>query len=473
MIKFQSLGNHEFDFGAEGLAPLLDSAKFPIVAANLDFSKEPRIVTVKKSVILTVSGEKIGIIGHLTNETIIISNPGLVGFLDVVQSVKEESEKLDQQGIKIIIALGHSGYEMDKRIAAEVPLVDVVIGGHTNTFQWNGPPPDLEVPEDVYPTVITQSSGKKVPVVQAYAFTKYLGRLNVTFNEDGDLIEFEGQPELLETSIPQDGDVLDLLDRYRPEVNALNNKVIGHSKVILDATNMKCRVQECNFGNMVADAFVFYMASLSIGEGWTQYPIGLMNGGSIRTTVDPTKTGGNITRGELFGALPFDSQLVSLQLTGKDLIQTLEIGARGDGETSKGEFLQVSGVHVVYNISQPKYSRVVSVKVRCGQCKIPVYEDVVPDRLYGVATLNFLTRGGDGHFVLKDKAINLRAQDLSDLDVTDWYLQRYSPVYPAEEGRIQFVSDDTVSGSGYSSGSSLKVNRVIVCLILCAFSCFN
>ncbi|KAJ8935104.1 hypothetical protein NQ314_013000 [Rhamnusium bicolor] len=96
-------------------------------------------------------------------------------FLDEIESVKNESEWLDRLGVKIIIVLGHSGYKLDQKIAEQVPLVDVVVGGHTNTFLWNGPQPDTEKVEDLYPKVITQASGKKVPVVQAYAYTKYLG----------------------------------------------------------------------------------------------------------------------------------------------------------------------------------------------------------------------------------------------------------------------------------------------------------
>lgn len=114
--------------------------------------------------------------------------------------------------MKIIIALGHSGYEADQNIAKEVPLVDLVIGGHTNTFLWNGLKPDIEEPEGDYPTIVEQTSGKKVPVVQAYAYTKYIGHLNIVFDENGEAIEFHGQPLLLDKSIPQDQDVLDILD---------------------------------------------------------------------------------------------------------------------------------------------------------------------------------------------------------------------------------------------------------------------
>lgn len=81
--------------------------------------------------------------------------------------------------------MGHSGYEKDQEIAKECPLVDVVVGAHSHTFLYSGKPPDPDdVPLGPYPTVVQQKSGKKVPIVQAYAFSKYLGKLelNVSLN---------------------------------------------------------------------------------------------------------------------------------------------------------------------------------------------------------------------------------------------------------------------------------------------------
>lgn len=92
----------------------------------------------------------------------------------------QEADALHNKGVNIIIALGHSGYDMDMEIAKSCPLVDVVIGGHSNTFLYSGRQPDIEEINGPYPTVIKQSSGKEVPVVQAYAFTKYLGELELS-----------------------------------------------------------------------------------------------------------------------------------------------------------------------------------------------------------------------------------------------------------------------------------------------------
>lgn len=88
---------------------------------------------------------------------------------------------MKNDGVNIIAALGHSGYEMDKKIAKSCPLVDVVIGGHTHTF-LSSLQQQQQPYEGPYPTIVNQDAGKKVPVVQAYAYSKYIGvlRLNVS-----------------------------------------------------------------------------------------------------------------------------------------------------------------------------------------------------------------------------------------------------------------------------------------------------
>lgn len=92
----------------------------------------------------------------------------------------KEAEILKENGVNIIIALGHSGYDEDKKIAKNCPLVDVVIGGHSHTYLQSGTNHQIEKAEGPYPTVIQQQNGKAVPVAQTYAFTKYLGQLKLT-----------------------------------------------------------------------------------------------------------------------------------------------------------------------------------------------------------------------------------------------------------------------------------------------------
>ena len=203
------LGNHEFDDKVKGLYKFVDTMTahgIAVVAANLDLSQVPLLKNVTKSTILTVEGRKVGVIGYLTPDTKFLSSPDKnVTFLDEVQEVKKEAARLKQQGIKILIALGHSGYAKDLEIAREVPDLDIVVGGHTNTFLWSssfGPIPSIETPLGDYPTVVFHGS-RQTLVVQAFAYGKYLGKLHVLFDDEGDVISYGGKPILMDASIPE------------------------------------------------------------------------------------------------------------------------------------------------------------------------------------------------------------------------------------------------------------------------------
>ena len=202
---FQSLGNHEFDDGIEGLVPFINEAQFPIVTANLDLSGEPSLKSSKllNSTIIQVHGTQIGVIGYLTPSTKNIARTENVNFLDEVEVIREEAKKLKAQGINILIALGHSGFETDEKIAREVEDIDLVIGGHSNTFLYTGEKPDSEIPEGLYPTEVVQKNGRKTYVVQAYAYTKYLGNINVTFDKNGEITFIQGNPILVDSKIEQ------------------------------------------------------------------------------------------------------------------------------------------------------------------------------------------------------------------------------------------------------------------------------
>ncbi|KAJ8687355.1 hypothetical protein QAD02_023149 [Eretmocerus hayati] len=257
-----SLGNHEFDNKVSGLVPFLQNIDFPVVAANLDLREEPelqRATKLTKSFILSAKGRKIGVVGYLTPDTVYLSQTGKVRFIDEVVAIRAEAEVLQKQGCDIIVALGHSGFETDKRIAREVELVDLVIGGHTNTFLFTGKAPDIENIEGLYPTEVKQSSGRIAYVVQAYAYTKYLGDLLVDFDSKGEIVGIRGSPKLVDSSVPMDENVKNELESWMQPLG-YTKRVIGSTKVMLQGSEKICRLQECNMGNLLTDAMVYHVS---------------------------------------------------------------------------------------------------------------------------------------------------------------------------------------------------------------------
>lgn len=453
-----SLGNHEFDEGTDGLVPFLNKADFPVLAANLDLSKEPKMASaksLKKSTVLDVLGTKIGVIGYVTPETKFLTLSNNVEFMDEIKSINEEATKLKAEGIKIIIALGHSGYQKDQEIAAKCPEVDLVIGGHTNTFLYNGNQPDAERPEGPYPTVVTQSSGKKVPVVQAYAYTKYLGKLHLKFDKNGDLEKFDGQPILLNAEIPRDSDILDLLNQYRPNITALESNIIGYTKVRLEGRSSVCRVAECNLGNVIADSMVFARAVQDEGgKFWTDAAIGFVQGGGIRSSIEK-KSDGAITENDVLTTLPFKNDIYMTRVSGKTIRNALERSAAIFDKDSNGGFLQVSGIKVVYNITNPVGHRVQSVEALCAECEVPNYSPLVNDKMYNIIVSKFLLDGGDGHVFDEKNGSNQRLPSV-DSEVLSQFIKARQMIYQGLDGRITWVGVDKTN-AGISLSSSFVV----------------
>jgi 2',3'-cyclic-nucleotide 2'-phosphodiesterase (5'-nucleotidase family) len=110
---------------------------------------------------------------------------------------------------------------------------------------YTGEAPSNDVAFDTYPVVIKQGNGKSVPVVQAKSYTKYLGKLHVVFDNEGNLINFDGAPILLNGSVERDEDLLLLLNDFRPRILELEQSVVGETRVKLDGN---CRFRECNLG---------------------------------------------------------------------------------------------------------------------------------------------------------------------------------------------------------------------------------
>lgn len=361
--------------------------------------------SLKASQVFIRGGRKIGVIGYLTPDTKHLVATMTVDFTAEIAAINAEADKLKAEGVDILIALGHSGIVEDQKIALNCPLIDVVIGGHSHTFLYSGVPPlTSDTPYGPYPVVVTQGNGKKIPVVQAYAYTKYLGLLNLSFDENGNLNFWEGKPLLLNDDVPQDVDVLDALEEYRSEVEAYENQVIGTTKVILEGDN--CRKEECNMGNLIADAMVSIRAGLytvSDDGKWTDAAIAVIQGGGVRSSIDTVTSGnGEITYGELDTVLPFRNKLLVVEVSGAILKEMLEFSvANYVKDIGAAAFLQVSGIHVNYDLYQPAGKRIESLEVLCADCDVPKYQPVVDGKTYGVVMTDYLQEGGDSYEMLK------------------------------------------------------------------------
>lgn len=453
-----TLGNHEFDDKIAGVVPFLENMNAPFVVVNIDDSKEPAIQgKYNKSIIIERGGRKIGILGYILRTTNEISSTENLVFLDEVETVNEEAAKLKEQGVDIIIAISHGGLDVDLEVAAAAPDVDVIVGGHSHSFLYTGPPPSNEIPVGDYPWVVEQAGGHKVLIVQAYAYSKYVGDITVWFDEKGECTDWEGSPILLNTSVPEDQDVVQAMKPWKEIIDAEGNKVIGSTAVFLDYSNGACRKGECNIGNLITNAFVDEYVETREPGSWTRAAIGFINSGGIRASITGTIPDGNITFADLITSQPFSNTVDIIELQGKHLLEVLEFSVsrpyshyRGNGrhkrdlearEFNGQGFLQMSGIKVTFDLNKPVMERVSSVAVRCAECDVPQYEPLDLEKWYRVALCSFLVTGGDGYEVIVDNARNHVTGRL-DYEVLVDYISKYSPLTTGIEDNIQIIQEN-------------------------------
>ena len=372
-------GNHEFDDGPEEFTKFIDAAEFPIIGGNFDVSRDPTLKgKIKGSIVLEIGGEKIGIIGATTEDTPEIASPGPnVEFTDVIQYVRGASEALDAAGVNKIILLSHIGYTVDQQVAAALPLVDVIVGGHSHTLLSN----TAEGALGPYPTMVTNPDGVEVPVVQANQYGKYLGDIAITWDDNGVVTAAAGEPYLIDASVTGNEDFKGQLAELAAPIEEAMGEVIGTTTAAIDGTRENCRAKECQMGNLVAEATL----DRAKDQGAT---IAIANGGGLRASIDA----GDITKGEVITVLPFSNTLATVEISGADVIEALENGV-SDVENGAGRFPQVAGLKYTYTLSKPAGERISDVMVGSGDSFQPIDESAT----YTIVTNNYVRGGGDGY----------------------------------------------------------------------------
>jgi 5'-nucleotidase/UDP-sugar diphosphatase len=424
-MKFDAMtvGNHEFDDGEDALVPFLEEIQFPVLSVNVKPDAQSKVGDrIKPSVVLEVGGQKIGIIGAVTTDTPEVASPGPhISIEDDVANIAAEVKKLSQQGVDKIIALTHVGYPRDMEMIAKIPGVDVVVGGHSHSLLSNTD----DKAEGPYPTMVDNPLGYKVPVVQAASYSKYLGDLQVTFNDIGIVKEAKGDPIYLDNSIKPDEAVLARIKELGAPIEELKNKEVSETTAPIDGSRDNCRARECEMGDLVADAILDRVK----GQG---VEIVVQNGGGLRASIDQ----GVITMGDVLTVLPFQNTLATFELTGKDIVASLE-GGVSEIEEVKGKFPQVAGLKYSFDgLVKPNEGRIKSVEVMEGGAWKPIDEA----KTYIVATNNYVRQGGDGYKLFASNGKNAYDYGPSLEQVVADYLSKNRPYTPKLDGRITEIN---------------------------------
>ena len=362
-----TLGNHEFDNGPANLARYIAAARFPVLSANIDASSDPDLAPyLKPWTMLQKGGLPIAVIGLTTLETLTSSSPGpKIRFNPPIPALENAVQEAKAAGARLVICLSHLGLSIDKAIAT--PGVAVIIGGHSHSLLSNDEPGAL----GPYPTVVNGPL-----VVQAQAYGRYLGRLDLDLAEDGSVLAYAGACRHVGQDLPEDPDVAAIVATYAAPLQELRNRNVTTLPAPLDVTT--CRIAPCALGQLVA-------ATLRGADHGAE--IGLMNAGGLRVGLPA----GPITLGQVMDTMPFGNTLATLVLPGADL---QAIVRHGLSMTGRGAYAQWSGLRLtasgVIETEQPDHT----------------WLPLDPARLYHLATNNFLRSGGDGYTELRDHAQN-------------------------------------------------------------------
>ncbi|GFR73199.1 5'-nucleotidase [Elysia marginata] len=461
------LGNHEFDMGVSGLVPFVDNASFAVLSSNIDLSDTPELQgKIAKSKTFTIADAA----GNDDDDddddvVVVVDDEGeeeekdddadddddddddddededkfiqkfwlgnkpaaveskTVKFTDELTAVQAEANRLMGEGVNKIIALGHQGFVGDQDMARSLNGVDVIVGGHSNTFLYSGEAPSNEESSGSYPFIVkTSASEENVLVVQNYAFGKYLGSLHLTFDDAGKVTNFNGNPVLLDSSVPKDPELESLVNSFLPQIEAEKSKPVGSTHVLLQGDRKVCRVRECNLGNLICDGMLRQNLRHSDDTYWSDVGIAMINSGGIRSSLEI----GAISNGDVIQVQPFRNTVDIVELRGETVLKILEFGASQWTEVVEnlyGGFLQVSGMRIVYDMTRESGSRVVDVQMRCTKCKIPHFEPLNKTEVYQIVMTNFLAEGNN------------------DLQILIDTIKQDSPVIQGLDGRIRFLQE--------------------------------
>lgn len=391
-----TIGNHDLDRGPDLFRQLASEASFPALGANLVDSATGALPDyLKPYVILERGGLKIGILG-ITNERLRgMQTPENMKGLDILPEIATARKWLDTlraKGVDLVIGLSHAGFYRDKVIADSVPGFDVIVGAHSHT----GLRQAYECPNN------------HTIVVQTFGHLSTVGKLELMIDpKTKQIVGYQSElRELFTEEVPPDTAELRKIRQWTDLAEAGYDSVIGLAEVdMVRAGGPK----ESSLGNLMADA---------IREA-AKTDVAFQNSGGIRDDI----LRGEITYRQIYKVDGFSNTIVTMDMTGEQLLTALEVSVMG----GHGIF-QVSGLRMVFDPKRPPMDRLVSVEVGG--------KPIDPKAKYRVATNSFLAAGG-GNYRIFQEAENWEDTGHLVRQAMVNYISRHSPVDVRTEGRIR------------------------------------
>ncbi len=432
-----TMGNHEFDYGMARALELVEMAEFPYVSANFYHEKDgKRLENVLDAVqFFNLAGKKIAFIGITTPETFTKSTPayfqdangnyiyGISGGEDGAALYADVQAAINvalSMNADYIIALGHLGDDpasepwTSEEVIANVSGLDAFIDGHSHSTVEGKEVLD----KNGYPVILAQTG-------------EYLGAIGMMTITEEDIAV-----ELVTEYNGQNAEVKAIEDAWIAEIETKLGEVIGYAEVTFDnydaEGNRLVRKVETNTGDFAADALYYLFDNMGL-----DVDVAIMNGGGVRNKAIT----GEISYLTCKDIHTFGNVACLQTITGQQLLDALEWGARSTPDAECGGFLHVSGItyeihtYIPSTVQQDEKGvwagaptgeyRVKNVKImQNGE-----YVDLDLDATYNLAGYNYTLRDlGDG-FAMFDGAVNVLDYVMEDYQV----LANYIKSFPMDE----------------------------------------
>ncbi|MFR8218291.1 MAG: 5'-nucleotidase C-terminal domain-containing protein [Oscillibacter sp.] len=328
-----TLGNHEFDYGYTQLKDNMTKAKFKVLCADV-FNADGTPIFDANYTYTTKSGVKVGFFGMETPETQTKANPTKIKGLTFATNDAFTKAAADQvEALKdadVVICLAHLGVDGESKpyrstdLYAAVKGIDFIIDGHSHTVMTKG--------ENGEPIQSTGTAFANIGVIVIDDATKKI--------ESNSLFEIKEDTAKDATVAAAAQKIIDRIDKEYGAVFAKSEVVLNGAK----APNGN-RDSETNNGDLITDAMVWKILqdkeSLTVDA---DHVVAVTNGGGIRKAINP----GDVTKKSINEVLPFGNTVVTIYITGAELLEALEASTYCTPDAIGG-FPQVSGIN--YTIS--------------------------------------------------------------------------------------------------------------------------
>ncbi len=352
-MDYATAGNHEYDAGSSFYANNIKNAKFTTVVSNINLPpKNPlqerlRDKKLVRSDVFMKDGTRFAILGTSPSDKDIGAQDkndkvSVMSLDETIAILNQEVEKLEAQGVNKIILLSHSGYDSDLQIAAKTGGIDVIIGGHTHDSLVGVNKEDNSVSKKNF---VKSLRYEPVIITQAGSDNANAGYLDVLFDKNGVLIENKIQNKLVK------------LENYSnsKKIDRILTKSLGKNENIAKVTVPfvpTCEDDERKAENPVASILADGM--LRRGQKYCA-EVAFFNAPSMKSSA----ISGNITNYDIkYRMLPYDDDVVVVELTEKQFVDLLNIEAKTIITKDLSQVMHCAGMRYTINKTDAKNNAV-------------------------------------------------------------------------------------------------------------------